>query len=98
MLALILNANKINIKQTHSSANFSKIRIMLDDIPITIQKSEKIKTLSLNITPSLEVILKMPNSCSQARASAFLKEQEAWLKKTLSAMQEKYSLLHSQTY
>ncbi len=68
---------------------------MLDDIPITIQKSKKIKTLSLNITPSLEVILKMPNSCPQARASAFLKEQEAWLKKTLSAMQEKYSLLHS---
>ncbi|MGH1582579.1 M48 family metallopeptidase [Helicobacter pylori] len=68
---------------------------MLDDIPITIQKSEKIKTLSLNITPSLEVILKMPNSCSQARASAFLKEQEAWLKKTLSAMQEKHSLLHA---
>ncbi|UOR45386.1 M48 family metallopeptidase [Helicobacter pylori] len=71
---------------------------MLDDIPITIQKSKKIKTLSLNITPSLEVILKMPNSCSQARASAFLKEQEVWLQKTLSAMQEKYSLLHSQTY
>ncbi|WQW92940.1 M48 family metallopeptidase [Helicobacter pylori] len=68
---------------------------MLDDIPITIQKSEKIKTLSLNITPSLEVILKMPNSCSQTRANAFLKEQEAWLKKTLSAMQEKHSLLHS---
>ncbi len=68
---------------------------MLDDIPITIQKSKKIKTLSLNITPSLEVILKMPNSCSQARASAFLKEQEAWLKKTLSAMQEKHSLLRS---
>ncbi|PUD60226.1 M48 family metallopeptidase [Helicobacter pylori] len=68
---------------------------MLDDIPITIQKSKKIKTLSLNITPSLEVILKMPNSCSQTRANAFLKEQEAWLKKTLLAMQEKYSLLHS---
>ncbi|WQY87704.1 M48 family metallopeptidase [Helicobacter pylori] len=68
---------------------------MLDDIPITIQKSKKIKTLSLNITPSLEVILKMPNSCSQARASAFLKEQEAWLKKTFLAMQEKHSLLHS---
>ncbi|AQM65566.1 M48 family metallopeptidase [Helicobacter pylori] len=68
---------------------------MLDDIPITIQKSEKIKTLSLNITPSLEVILKMPYSCSQTRASAFLKEQESWLKKNLSAMQEKYSLLHS---
>ncbi|PDX49211.1 M48 family metallopeptidase [Helicobacter pylori] len=68
---------------------------MLDDIPITIQKSEKIKTLSLNITLSLEVILKMPNSCSQARASAFLKEQEAWLKKTLLSMQEKHSLLHS---
>ncbi|GAA9469122.1 M48 family metallopeptidase [Helicobacter pylori] len=98
MLALILNVNKINIKQTHSSANFSKIRIMLDDIPITIQKSKKIKTLSLNITPSLEVILKMPDSCSQNRAHAFLKEQKAWLQKTLSAMQEKYSLLHSQTY
>ncbi|WP_131158070.1 M48 family metallopeptidase [Helicobacter pylori] len=68
---------------------------MLDDIPITIQKSKKIKTLSLNITPSLEVILKMPDSCPQARASAFLKEQEAWLKKTFLAMQEKYSLLHS---
>ncbi|PDX25294.1 metalloprotease [Helicobacter pylori] len=68
---------------------------MLDDIPITIQKSEKIKTLSLNITPSLEVILKMPNSCPQARASAFLKEQEAWLKKTFLAMQEKHSLLRS---
>ncbi len=68
---------------------------MLDDIPITIQKSEKIKTLSLNITPSLEVILKMPNSCSQARASAFLKEQEAWLKKTFLSMQEKHSLLRS---
>ncbi|AZL52317.1 M48 family peptidase [Helicobacter pylori] len=68
---------------------------MLDDIPITIQKSEKIKTLSLNITPSLEVILKMPNSCSQTRASTFLKEQEAWLKKTFLVMQEKYSLLHS---
>ncbi|QQW76272.1 M48 family metallopeptidase [Helicobacter pylori] len=68
---------------------------MLDDIPITIQKSEKIKTLSLNITPSLEVILKMPNSCPQDRASAFLKEQESWLKKTLSAMQEKHSLLHA---
>ncbi len=68
---------------------------MLDDIPITIQKSKKIKTLSLNITPSLEVILKMPDSCSQARASAFLKEQESWLKKTLSAMQEKYSLLRA---
>ncbi|GAA7741816.1 M48 family metallopeptidase [Helicobacter pylori] len=67
---------------------------MLDDIPITIQKSKKIKTLSLNITPSLEVILKMPNSCSQARASAFLKEQEAWLKKTFLSMQEKHSLLH----
>ncbi len=71
---------------------------MLDDIPITIQKSEKIKTLSLNITPSLEVILKMPNSCSQNRAHAFLKEQKAWLQKTLSAMQKKYSFLHSQTY
>ncbi|WP_208355199.1 M48 family metallopeptidase [Helicobacter pylori] len=68
---------------------------MLDDIPITIQKSKKIKTLSLNITPSLEVILKMPYSCPQARANAFLKEQEAWLKKTLSAMQEKHSLLRS---
>ncbi|EJB84712.1 M48 family metallopeptidase [Helicobacter pylori] len=68
---------------------------MLDDIPITIQKSEKIKTLSLNITPSLEVILKMPNSCSQARASAFLKEQESWLKKTFLSMQEKHSLLHA---
>ncbi|WP_100953717.1 M48 family metallopeptidase [Helicobacter pylori] len=68
---------------------------MLDDIPITIQKSKKIKTLSLNITPSLEVILKMPNSCPQARASAFLKEQEAWLKKTLLSMQEKHSLLRA---
>ncbi|WQW67296.1 M48 family metallopeptidase [Helicobacter pylori] len=68
---------------------------MLDDVPITIQKSKKIKTLSLNITPSLEVILKMPNSCSQDRANAFLKEQESWLKKTLSAMQEKHSLLHA---
>ncbi|WRG40573.1 M48 family metallopeptidase [Helicobacter pylori] len=68
---------------------------MLDDIPITIQKSKKIKTLSLNITPSLEVILKMPDSCPQARASAFLKEQESWLKKTLLAMQEKHSLLHT---
>ncbi|MGN8443724.1 M48 family metallopeptidase [Helicobacter pylori] len=68
---------------------------MLDDIPITIQKSKKIKTLSLNITPSLEVILKMPDSCPQDRASAFLKEQESWLKKTLSAMQEKHSLLHA---
>ncbi|GAA8026678.1 M48 family metallopeptidase [Helicobacter pylori] len=72
--------------------------MMLDDIPITIQKSKKIKTLSLNITPSLEVILKMPDSCSQARAHAFLKEQKAWLQKTLSAMQKKHSLLHSQTY
>ncbi|MGL2333677.1 M48 family metallopeptidase [Helicobacter pylori] len=68
---------------------------MLDDIPITIQKSEKIKTLSLNITPSLEVILKMPDSCPQTRANAFLKEQEAWLKKTFLAMQEKHSLLCS---
>ncbi|EMG92019.1 hypothetical protein HMPREF1399_01305 [Helicobacter pylori GAM118Bi] len=68
---------------------------MLDNIPITIQKSKKIKTLSLNITPSLEVILKMPDSCPQARANAFLKEQEAWLKKTLLAMQEKHSLLHT---
>ncbi|ERA55064.1 hypothetical protein HMPREF1398_01608 [Helicobacter pylori GAM117Ai] len=68
---------------------------MLDNVPITIQKSKKIKTLSLNITPSLEVILKMPDSCSQARASAFLKEQEAWLKKTLLAMQEKHSLLRT---
>ncbi len=71
---------------------------MLDNIPITIQKSKKIKTLSLNITPSLEVILKMPDSCPQTRVHAFLKEQKAWLQKTLSAMQEKYSLLHSQTY
>ncbi|PUD67755.1 metalloprotease [Helicobacter pylori] len=73
---------------------------MLDDIPITIQKSKKIKTLSLNITPSLEVILKMPNSCPQTRANAFLKEQEAWLKKTFLAMQEKHSLLcsHLETY
>ncbi|EJB29744.1 metalloprotease [Helicobacter pylori NQ4200] len=68
---------------------------MLDNIPITIQKSKKIKTLSLNITPSLEVILKIPNSCPQARASAFLKKQETWLKKTFLSMQEKYSLLHS---
>ncbi|MGL2655231.1 M48 family metallopeptidase [Helicobacter pylori] len=68
---------------------------MLDDIPITIQKSKKIKTLSLNITPSLEVILKMPDSCPQARASAFLKEQESWLKKTFLAMQEKHSLLRA---
>ncbi|WP_187950324.1 M48 family metallopeptidase [Helicobacter pylori] len=73
---------------------------MLDNVPITIQKSKKIKTLSLNITPSLEVILKMPYSCSQTRASAFLKEQEAWLKKTFLAMQEKHSLLcsHLNTY
>ncbi|MGL2348467.1 M48 family metallopeptidase [Helicobacter pylori] len=68
---------------------------MLDDIPITIQKSKKIKILSLNITPSLEVILKMPDSCPQARASAFLKDQEAWLKKTFLAMQEKHLLLHT---
>ncbi|WP_305871876.1 M48 family metallopeptidase [Helicobacter pylori] len=68
---------------------------MLDDIPITIQKSKKIKTLSLSITPSLEVILKMPDSCPQARASAFLKEQETWLRKTFLAMQEKHSLLRA---
>ncbi|EJC16650.1 M48 family metallopeptidase [Helicobacter pylori] len=68
---------------------------MLDNVPITIQKSKKIKTLSLNITPSLEVILKMPDSCPQARANAFLKDQEAWLKKTLLVMQEKHSLLHA---
>ncbi len=68
---------------------------MLDEFPITIQKSKKIKTLSLHITPFLEVILKMPNSCPQARAHAFLQEQKVWIKKTLSAMQEKYSLLHS---
>ncbi|WP_033759577.1 M48 family metallopeptidase [Helicobacter pylori] len=68
---------------------------MLDNIPITIQKSKKIKTLSLNITPSLEVFLKMPYSCSQARANAFLKEQEIWLKKTLLIMQEKYLTLHA---
>ncbi|WP_000886480.1 M48 family metallopeptidase [Helicobacter pylori] len=68
---------------------------MLDNIPIAIQKSKKIKTLSLNITPSLEVILKMPDSCPQARANAFLKEQEAWLKKTFLAMQEKHSLLRT---
>ncbi|XNZ29629.1 M48 family metallopeptidase [Helicobacter pylori] len=68
---------------------------MLDNIPITIQKSKKIKTLSLNITPSLEVILKMPDSYPQARANAFLKEQETWLKKTLLAMQEKHSLLRT---
>ncbi|GAA7216353.1 M48 family metallopeptidase [Helicobacter pylori] len=68
---------------------------MLDDIPITIQKSKKIKTLSLNITPSLEVILKMPDSCPQARANAFLKEQESWLKKTFLSMQEKHSLLRA---
>ncbi|GAA8424800.1 M48 family metallopeptidase [Helicobacter pylori] len=68
---------------------------MLDNVPVTIQKSKKIKTLSLNITPSLEVILKMPDSCPQARANAFLKEQEAWLKKTLLAMQEKHSLLRT---
>ncbi|EMH43596.1 hypothetical protein HMPREF1430_00686 [Helicobacter pylori GAM96Ai] len=68
---------------------------MLNNIPITIQKSKKIKTLSLNITPSLEVILKMPDSCPQTRANAFLKEQEAWLKKTFLAMQEKHSLLHT---
>ncbi|EMG81687.1 hypothetical protein HMPREF1394_01198 [Helicobacter pylori GAM105Ai] len=73
---------------------------MLDNVPITIQKSKKIKTMSLNITPSLEVILKMPDSCPQARANAFLKEQEAWLKKTFLAMQEKHSLLrsHLETY
>ncbi|GAA8370696.1 M48 family metallopeptidase [Helicobacter pylori] len=68
---------------------------MLDNVPITIQKNKKIKTLSLNITPSLEVILKMPDSCPQARANAFLKDQEAWLKKTFLAMQEKHSLLRS---
>ncbi len=68
---------------------------MLDEFPITIQKSKKIKTLSLHITPFLEVILKMPNSCPQARVHAFLKEQKAWIQKTLLAMQEKYSLLHS---
>lgn len=37
----------------------------------------------------------MPNSCSQTRASAFLKEQEAWLKKTFLSMQEKHSLLRT---
>ncbi|MGL2377160.1 M48 family metallopeptidase [Helicobacter pylori] len=68
---------------------------MLDNVPITIQKSKKIKTLSLNITPSLEVILKMPDSCPQARANAFLKDQESWLKKTFLAMQEKHSLLRT---
>ncbi|WP_033602207.1 M48 family metallopeptidase [Helicobacter pylori] len=68
---------------------------MLENIPITIQKSKKIKTLSLSVTPSLEVFLKIPHSCSQARANAFLKEQEIWLKKTFSIMQEKYSLLHA---
>ncbi|GAA8154395.1 M48 family metallopeptidase [Helicobacter pylori] len=68
---------------------------MLDNVPITIQKSKKIKTLSLNVTPSLEVILKMPDSCPQARANAFLKDQEAWLKKTFLAMQEKHSLLRT---
>ncbi|WP_033747842.1 M48 family metallopeptidase [Helicobacter pylori] len=68
---------------------------MLENIPITIQKSKKIKTLSLSVTPSLEVFLKMPHSCSQARASAFLKDQEAWLKKTFLAMQEKHSLLRT---
>ncbi|ANH48310.1 metalloprotease [Helicobacter pylori] len=73
---------------------------MLENIPITIQKSKKIKTLSLSVTPSLEVFLKMPYSCSQARANAFLKEQEIWLKKTFPIMQEKYSLLQTnlQTY
>ncbi|WP_104747559.1 M48 family metallopeptidase [Helicobacter cetorum] len=68
---------------------------MLSDIPITIQKSKKIRTLSLSVTPTLEVILKMPYSCSQARANAFLQEQEIWLKKTLLSMQEKHLVLHN---
>ncbi|AFI06142.1 M48 family metallopeptidase [Helicobacter cetorum] len=66
---------------------------MLSDIPIIIQKNKKIKTLSLSVTPTLEVILKMPYYCSQVRANAFLQEQAVWLKNALASMQEKHLAL-----
>ncbi|AFI04303.1 M48 family metallopeptidase [Helicobacter cetorum] len=68
---------------------------MLNDIPITIQKSKRIKTLSLSVMPSLEVILKIPYSCSQKMANDFLKNQETWLRTAFLEMKTKQYALNN---
>ena len=56
----------------------------MTDIPYTLIRSSR-KTLSIQITPAGEVILRCPNRVSRREAEAFLISKRSWIEKHLSA-------------
>ena len=57
----------------------------MTDIPYTLVRSKR-KTLSIQITPAGEVILRCPSRMSRREAEAFLLSKRSWIEKHLSAM------------
>ena len=57
----------------------------MTDISYTLVRSKR-KTISIQITPAGEVILRCPNRMSKREAEAFLLSKRAWIEKHLSAI------------
>ena len=55
----------------------------MTDIPYTLIRSSR-KTLSIQITPAGEVILRCPNRMAKREAEAFLESKRPWIEKHLS--------------
>ena len=55
----------------------------MTDIPYTLVRSSR-KTLSIQITPAGEVILRCPNRLPKKEAEAFLLSKRSWIEKHLS--------------
>ena len=56
----------------------------MTDIPYTLVRSSR-KTLSIQITPQGQVILRCPNRMAKREAEAFLESKLSWIEKHLSA-------------
>ena len=56
----------------------------MTDLPYTLIRSSR-KTLSIQITPAGEVILRCPNRLAKREAKAFLESKRQWIEKHLAA-------------
>lgn len=50
------------------------------------------KTISLQITPTGEVVVRCPNRCSKREIDAFVQSKERWIQKHLSALSQRPTL------
>jgi predicted metal-dependent hydrolase len=66
----------------------------MDKLRVEIIRSNR-KTMSLEITKDLKVLVRAPKRCSEARIRRFVSERMDWIVKHMAQMEEKHEKLQS---